>query len=65
MLDVDLPNNCIVQDVVEIVDELAPQPQSMPSEFEGNAYHEEPTSALDMVDEDNNEHLVALRNACQ
>jgi hypothetical protein len=44
MLDVDLANNCIVQDVVEIVDELTPQPQSMPSEFEGNAYHEEPTS---------------------
>ncbi len=65
LLDVDLASNHIVQDVLEIVDELAAQPQSMPGEFEGNAYHEKFTSALNMVDEDNDEYLVALRDACQ
>jgi hypothetical protein len=65
LLDVDLASNHIVQDVLEIVDELVAQPQSMFGEFESNAYHEEPTSALNMVDEDNDEYLVALRDACQ
>ncbi len=65
LLNVDLASNHIVQDVLEIMDELAAQPQSTPGEFEGNAYHEKPTSALNMVDEDNDEYLVALRDACQ
>ncbi len=42
------------------MDELAVKPQSMPGEFEGNVNHEEPTNAPNMVDEDNDEHLVAL-----
>jgi hypothetical protein len=34
-----------MQDVLEIVDDLTIQPQSMHGEFEGNVDHEKPTSA--------------------
>jgi hypothetical protein len=47
------------------MDELAAMPQSMPDEFEGNVNHEKPTNAPNMVDEDNDDHLVALGDACQ
>jgi hypothetical protein len=52
--------------VFEIVDELATQLESMPNIFEGNALKEQKeANGTYSKHENNDEHLVGLRDACR
>ncbi len=56
--NVNLANTCIVQDVFEIVDELATQPKSMFGTFEGNVVNEQKeANETNSEHENNDEHL--------
>ncbi len=59
--NVNLASTHIVQDVFEIVDELAIQHENMLGTFEGNAVNEqEEANETNLEHENNGEHLVEL-----
>ncbi len=53
----------IIQYVFQIVDELVATPENMANNFEGNGDNELVTTT-DLKHENNDEHLVGLRDAC-